>query len=52
VPEVPAGRSYLFAIGMLAVTIAASLIAWIAGAAIVRSERRASLSAIRSEVGA
>jgi hypothetical protein len=47
-----AGRSYLFAIGMLVITIAASEIAWIAGDAIVHGRRRVLSSAVGVEVGA
>jgi hypothetical protein len=37
---------------MLAVTITASVVAWIAGEAIVRGDRRVSSAVIRSEAGA
>ena len=47
-----AGRSSLFAIGMLVVTIAASEIAWIAGDAIVHGRRRVRSSMVRVGVGA
>jgi hypothetical protein len=47
-----AGQSYLFAIGMLVGTIAASEIAWIAGDAVAHGRRRVLSSAVGVEVGA
>ena len=46
------GKSYLFAIEVLTMTIGASLVAWIAGRAIVHGRRRrAPLAPMRAEVG-
>jgi hypothetical protein len=45
-----AGRSYLFAIGMLVVTIAASELVWIAGRAIAHGRSRVTFTPIRAEV--
>ena len=45
------GKSYLFAIEVLTITIGASLVAWIAGRAIVHGRRRVPLAPMRAEVG-
>ena len=45
------GKSYVFAIAVLTMTIAASLVAWIAGRAIVHGRRRVPLAPMRAEVG-
>jgi hypothetical protein len=47
-----AGSSYTFAFVVLAITIAASVVGWIAGGAIVHGRRRPSFAVMRSEVGA
>jgi len=46
-----AGSSYLFAIVVVTITIAASVVAWIAGHAIVHGRRRVPLTPMRAEVG-
>ncbi len=45
------GKGYLFAIEVLTMTIGASLVAWIAGRAIVHGRRRAPIAPMRAEVG-
>jgi hypothetical protein len=44
------GKSYLFAMEVLTITIGAGLVAWIAGRAIVHGRRRAPLAPMRAEV--
>ena len=46
------GSGYTFAIAVVSMTIAASMVAWIAGSAIAHGRRRAPLVLRRSEVGA
>ena len=46
------GSSYTFTIVVLAITIAASVVAWIAGGAIAHGRRRTSFALQRSQVGA
>jgi hypothetical protein len=46
------GSGYLFATGVVAMTTGASVVAWIAGHAIVHGRRRASLAPMQAEVNA
>jgi len=43
--------SYLFALLVLAVSVATSVVAWVAGRAIVHGRRRVSLAPMRTEIG-
>ena len=46
------GSSYTFAVVVLATSIVASTLAWVAGRAMVRGRRRVSFTPVRAEIGA